>query len=103
MVSLPKQRCWDGRTQSIPGVRQVVPPAERDQGAGNDGAGETKRSGQARYRWGIAKSERHRDGHLEVLADHSTASSESCFPDWERWGSEAQTTHCREGEAGYNV
>ena len=27
---------------------------------------------QTRYRWRTAKSEQSRDGHLEVLADHST-------------------------------
>ena len=46
-------------------------------------------------------NEQTRDGHSEVLADHSTEGSEGM--ESVRWGSEAQATHCREGEAGYNV
>ena len=46
-------------------------------------------------------NEQTRDGHSEVLADHSTEDSEDL--ESVRWGSEAQATHCREGEAGYNV
>jgi len=58
---------------------------------------------QARYQVRIAKSERTWDEHLEVLVDHITDGQ--CYISYwpVRWGSEAQATHCREGEAGHNV
>jgi len=46
-------------------------------------------------------NEQTRDEHTEVLADHSTEGSDNL--ESVRWGSEAQATHRREGEAGYNV
>ena len=55
----------------------------------------------ARYRRRIAKSERIRDRLLVVLADRSTDGSGVLEPI--RWGTVAHGTHCREGEAGYNV
>ena len=53
-----------------------------------------------RYLGRIAKSEQTRDGLLAVLADNSTDAG-ALFPAG-RWGSEAQATHCREGEARHN-
>jgi hypothetical protein len=41
-----------------------------------------------------------RDGQQEVLAEHSTDSL--LRSRLGRWGTEAQGTHCREGEAGQN-
>ena len=38
---------------------------------------------------------------MEVLAEHSTGAG--FFSPARRWGSETLATHCREGEAGYNV
>jgi hypothetical protein len=55
---------------------------------------------QAGYQGRIAKSEQTRDKHSEVLADPSTDVRETRT---ERWGSGAQATHRREGEAGHNV
>ena len=37
----------------------------------------------------------------EVLAEHGTDGAKEVGP--VRWGSEAQATHCREGEAGHNI
>lgn len=55
---------------------------------------------RAGYQGRIAHSEQTWNKHSEVLADHSTdAGSQPVV----RWGSEAQATHCREGEAGHNV
>ncbi len=59
------------------------------------------RPNRARYPGRIANSERTGDGLLEVLADHSTDGSG--IAESGRWGTEAQGTHCREGEAGYDV
>ena len=59
-----------------------------------------------RKRQGIderAKSEVTRDGHLAVLADHSSVVSIINKELTERWGSDTQATHCSEGEAGHNV
>lgn len=55
---------------------------------------------RVRYQGRIAKSEQTWDKHSEVLADHSTEAGNQPAG---RWGSEAQATHCREGEAGHNV
>ncbi len=54
-----------------------------------------------RYLGRIAKSEQTRDGLLAVLAEHST--DVGALVPAGRWGSETQTTHCREGEVGHNV
>ena len=62
--------------------------------------GNTKTQEATRYRGRIAKSERTRNVLLAVLADHST-DGRKYRPG--RWGSEPLATHCREGEAGYNV
>jgi len=62
--------------------------------------GNTKTQEATRYRGRIANSERTRNVLLAVLADHST-DGRKYRPG--RWGSEPLATHCREGEAGYNV
>ena len=59
----------------------------------------------------IAKSEQTREGYLAVLAEHSTAVQRGMLngkvglrlvEPMARRGSEAQATHCREGEAGHD-
>ena len=54
----------------------------------------------ARYR-GTSESKGTRKGLLAVVADHST--DELAKSSSGRWGTDAQGTHCREGEAGHNV
>jgi hypothetical protein len=49
-----------------------------------------RRAGGHRYRVRIAKSEQSRDGHSEVLADHSTDVSEYKH-ETVRWGSGTQS------------
>ncbi len=69
----------------------------------NMGETQTIKTDDTRYRVRIANSEQSRDGHLAVLVDHSTDGQVYKIHTPVRWGSEAQATHCREGEAGHNV
>ena len=46
-----------------------------------------------------SESEESQDAHSEVLADNST-DEQQCSG---RWGTITLRTHCREGEAGYDV
>ena len=66
------------------------------------------RANRTEWLRGIGKrgtTEACRDGLLEVLAERSTEGRLSGHsPERSvRWGSEAQATHCREGEAGHNA
>jgi hypothetical protein len=69
---------------------------------------EPSETGHTKYKEGVSKVWQRevtngalREGRREVLAEHST---ESLRPESRlgRWGTEAQGTHCREGEAGQN-
>jgi len=84
----------------IPGRRRGNPaPAD---GAAATGRGAQTQSGYARYR-GDSEERRNRNGHMAVLADHSSdgTAAEAAAPD--RRGSATRATRRSEGEAGHNV
>lgn len=84
-------------------------PEKRDQALGGDylAVQRAERDGTHRIRrskQGIATRSDEwsvRDGLPAVLAEHSTESLRQ-LSRLRKWGTEAQGTHCREGEAGQN-